>query len=107
VWGYATNTYINKLQTFQNKFLCTITKLPRAKPSLALLEQTGMPLIRSYTKKLKGRFHANNCQNFGSYLTVNALCKLVTKTKQLRAVICENWKENIKTLFLCVTEDSL
>jgi hypothetical protein len=52
VWGYAANTYINKLQTFQNKVLRIITKLPRVTPIVTLHEQTGMPLIRSYITKL-------------------------------------------------------
>jgi hypothetical protein len=52
VWGYAANTYINKLQTFQNKVLRIITKLPRVAPIVTLHEQTGMPLIRSHIKKL-------------------------------------------------------
>jgi hypothetical protein len=42
--GYAANTYINKLQTFQNKVLRIITKLPRVKPIVTLHEQKGMPL---------------------------------------------------------------
>jgi hypothetical protein len=43
---------MNKLQTFQNKVLRIITKLPRVTPILTLHEQTGMPLIRSHIRKL-------------------------------------------------------
>jgi hypothetical protein len=52
VWGYAAKTYINKLQTFQNKVIGIITKLPRVTPIGTLHEQTGMPLIRSHIRKL-------------------------------------------------------
>jgi hypothetical protein len=38
VWGYAANTYINILQTFQNKVLRIITKLPRVTPITTLHE---------------------------------------------------------------------
>jgi hypothetical protein len=51
VWGYAAKTHTNKLQTFQNKVLRIITKLPRVTPILTLHEQTGMPLI-SHIRKL-------------------------------------------------------
>jgi hypothetical protein len=40
VWGYAAKTYMNKLQTFQNKVLRIITQLPRVTPILTLHEQT-------------------------------------------------------------------
>jgi hypothetical protein len=46
--GYAAKTHINQLQTFQNKVLRIITKLPIA----TLHEQTGMPLIKSHFKRL-------------------------------------------------------
>jgi hypothetical protein len=52
VWGYAANTHINKLQTFQTKVLRIITKLPRVTPLVTLHEETGMSLIRSHIKKL-------------------------------------------------------
>jgi hypothetical protein len=52
VWGYAAKTHMNKLQTFQNKVLRIITKLPRVTPILTLHEQRGMPLIRSHIRKL-------------------------------------------------------
>jgi hypothetical protein len=52
VWSYAANTYINKLQTFQNKVLRIITKLPRVMPTATLQKRTGMPLIRNYITKL-------------------------------------------------------
>jgi hypothetical protein len=52
VWVYAANTYINKLQTFQNKVLRIITKLPRVTPIVILHEQTGMSLIRRHIEKL-------------------------------------------------------
>jgi hypothetical protein len=45
-------TYINKLETFQNKVLRILTKLPRVTPIVTLHEQTRMSLIRSHTKKL-------------------------------------------------------
>jgi hypothetical protein len=53
-WGSAANTYIlvNKLQTFQNKVLRIITKLPRVTPIAVLHEQTGMSLIRRHFKKM-------------------------------------------------------
>jgi hypothetical protein len=52
VWGNAANTYINKLQTFQNKVLRLITKLPRVTPIVTLHEQTGMPLMGRHIKML-------------------------------------------------------
>jgi hypothetical protein len=52
VWGYAANTHINKLQTFQNKVLRITKKLPRVTPLVTLHEQTGTWLIRSHIKKL-------------------------------------------------------
>jgi hypothetical protein len=52
VWGYAAKTYKNKLQTFQNKVLRIITKLPRITPITALHEQAGMSLIKSNFKRL-------------------------------------------------------
>jgi hypothetical protein len=52
VWGYAANTYLNKLQTFQNKVRRIIRKLPRVMPIVTLHEQTGMSLISSHIKKL-------------------------------------------------------
>jgi hypothetical protein len=51
-WGYAAKTHINKLQTFQNKVLRIITKLPRVTPVATLHEQMGMQLIRSHFKSL-------------------------------------------------------
>jgi hypothetical protein len=36
MWGYAAKTHMNKLQTFQNKVLRIITKLPRVTPILTL-----------------------------------------------------------------------
>jgi hypothetical protein len=53
--GYATNTYINKLLTFQNKVLRIITKLPRVTPIVTLHEQAGMSLI-SIIKRLEAAF---------------------------------------------------
>jgi hypothetical protein len=52
VWGSATKTHMKKLQTFQNKVLRIITKLPTVMPIIILHEQTGMPLIRSHIRKL-------------------------------------------------------
>jgi hypothetical protein len=57
VWGYAANTHINKLQTFQKKVLRIITKLPRVTPLVTLHEQTGMSLIKSHIKKLTKAFY--------------------------------------------------
>jgi hypothetical protein len=57
VWGYDANTYINKLQTFQNKVLRIITKLPRVMPIVTLHEQTGMSLIGSHIEKLTGALY--------------------------------------------------
>jgi hypothetical protein len=50
--GYAVKTCVNKLQTFQNKVLRIITKLPRIQPIATLNEQTGMSLIMSHFKTL-------------------------------------------------------
>jgi hypothetical protein len=50
-WGHADNTYINKLQTFQNKVLRIITKLLRVTPIVTLHERTGTSLIRSHIKR--------------------------------------------------------
>jgi hypothetical protein len=52
LWGYAANTYINKLQTFQNEVLRIITELPRVTPIATSHEQTGMSLIRSHFMRL-------------------------------------------------------
>jgi hypothetical protein len=57
VWGYAANTHINKLQTFQNKVLRIITHLPRVTPILTLHEQTGMSLIRDHIKEITQAFY--------------------------------------------------
>jgi hypothetical protein len=57
VWGYTANTYINKLQIFQNKVLRIITKLPRVTPIATLHEQTGMSLIGSHIKRLVRELH--------------------------------------------------
>jgi hypothetical protein len=56
-WGYAANTYINKLQMFQNKVLRIITKLPRVTPIKTLHEQTGMPLIKDHIKGIASRLY--------------------------------------------------
>jgi hypothetical protein len=50
--GLCCPTHINKLQTFQNKVLRLITKLPRVTPIVTLHEQTGIALIRSHIKNL-------------------------------------------------------
>jgi hypothetical protein len=52
VWGFAAPSHINKLQTFQNKVLRLITKLPRVAPIVTLHEQTGIPFIHSHIKNL-------------------------------------------------------
>jgi hypothetical protein len=52
VWGFAAPYHINKLQTFQNKVLRLITKLPRVPPIVTLHEQTGFPFIHTYIKNL-------------------------------------------------------
>jgi hypothetical protein len=52
VWEYVTDAYIHKLQTFQNKVLRIITKLPRVIPIATLHEHTGMSLIRGRIKRL-------------------------------------------------------
>jgi hypothetical protein len=54
---------MNKLQTFQNKVLRTITKLPRVTPILTLHEQTGMPLIRSHIRKLARAVYRKSANN--------------------------------------------
>jgi hypothetical protein len=59
VWGYAANTYINKLQTFQNKVLRIITKLPRVTPDTTLHEQTGISLKESHFKRLAWTLYQN------------------------------------------------
>jgi hypothetical protein len=65
IWGYAANTHRNKLQTFQNKVLRIITKLPRVTPIVTLHEQTGMSLIRSHIKKLTRALYQKSagCEN--------------------------------------------
>jgi hypothetical protein len=65
---HAANTYINKLQTFQNKVLRIITKLPRVTPTLTLHEQTGMPLIRSYIIKLTRDFYQKSAASENSQI---------------------------------------
>jgi hypothetical protein len=52
VWGFAAPSYIKKLQTFQNKVLRIITKLPKVTPTVTLHEQTGIPLISTHIKSL-------------------------------------------------------
>jgi hypothetical protein len=68
VWGYAANTYINKLQTFQNKVLRIITKLPRVTPIVTLHEQTGMALIRSRIKKITGALYQKSAGSENSQI---------------------------------------
>jgi hypothetical protein len=53
----AENIYTNKLQTFQNKVLRMITKLPRVTPIKTHHEQTGMSLINYHIKGLASRLH--------------------------------------------------
>jgi hypothetical protein len=43
---------MNKLQTFQNKILRIITKLPRVTTIVNLYEQTGMSLMITHIKRL-------------------------------------------------------
>jgi hypothetical protein len=52
VRGYVADTFINKLQIFQNKFPRKITNLTRVTPVVTLREQTGMSLIKNHIKKL-------------------------------------------------------
>jgi hypothetical protein len=52
VWGFAAPSHIKKLQTFQNKVLRIITKLPRVTPTVTLHEQTGIPPISTHIKSL-------------------------------------------------------
>jgi hypothetical protein len=66
-WGYAAESYVHKLQTFQNEVLRIITKLPRVTPIDTLHEQTGMPLIKNHIKGLASRLYLKlassyNCQ---------------------------------------------
>jgi hypothetical protein len=51
-WGYAVDTYINKLHTFQNKYLKIITKLRTVPPIKTFHEQTGMSLIKHHNIQL-------------------------------------------------------
>jgi hypothetical protein len=52
VWGYAADTYINKLQTFENKVLRIITKFPI--PIVTLHEQIIMSCMISYQEVSEG-----------------------------------------------------
>jgi hypothetical protein len=56
-WGYAANTYINKLQKFQNQVLRMKTKLPGITPIKTLHKQTGMSLIKDHIKGLASRLY--------------------------------------------------
>jgi hypothetical protein len=68
IWGYAANAYKNKLQTFQNKVLRIITKLPRVISIVTLHEQTGMPLIRSHIKKTTGALYQTSAGSENSQI---------------------------------------
>jgi hypothetical protein len=68
VWGYAADTHINKLQTFQNKVLRTITKLPRVTPIVTLHEQTGMSLIRNHIKSLAREMYQKSATSENSQI---------------------------------------
>jgi hypothetical protein len=63
-WGYAAESYVHKLQTFQNKVLRMITKLPRVTPINTLHEQTGMPLIKNYFKGLASRLYLKSASSY-------------------------------------------
>jgi hypothetical protein len=68
VWGYAAKTYINKLQTFQNKVLRLITKLPRVTPIITLHEQTGMPLMSTHIKMLTRALYRRSARSVNSHI---------------------------------------
>jgi hypothetical protein len=63
-WDYAAESYVHKLQTFQNKVLTIITKLPRVTPIDTLHEQTGMPLIKNYIKGLDSRLYLKSASSY-------------------------------------------
>jgi hypothetical protein len=100
VWGYAAKTYMNKLQTFQNKVLGIITKLPSVTPILTLHEQTGMPLIRSRIRKVAGAVYQKSANSdnslmkeIGHYdLIVTSICVpyLSRQVKSLRTATFSN-----------------
>jgi hypothetical protein len=62
-WGYAADCYTHKLQTFQNKAVRMITKLPRAKPVATLHEQTATSLINNYIKGLANKLHLKSAKS--------------------------------------------
>jgi hypothetical protein len=68
VWGYAAKTHMTELQTFQNKVLRIITKLPRVTPILTLHEQTRMPLIRSHIRKLASAVYQKSANSDNSQI---------------------------------------
>jgi hypothetical protein len=68
VWGHAAKTYITKLQTFQNKVLRLITKLPRVTPIVTLHEQTGMPLMSRHIKTLTRALYRRSAGSVNSQI---------------------------------------
>jgi hypothetical protein len=77
VWGFAAPHHINKLQTFQDKVLRLITKLPRVTPIITLHEQKGILLIQTYIKNLTTALYSRTAgsanthiQELGRYDTV-------------------------------------
>jgi hypothetical protein len=63
-WGYVAESYVHKLQTFQNKVLRIITKLPRVTPIDTLHEQTGMSLIKNYIKGIASRLYLKSASSY-------------------------------------------
>jgi hypothetical protein len=74
LWVHAQDCHTHKLQTFQNKVLRMIAKLPRAKPVATLQEQIAVSLTNSYIKGLATKLYLKppnsfNCliQKLGHY----------------------------------------
>lgn len=55
--GVTQPVQFNRHQTFQNKVLRTITKLPRVTPTDILPEQTAMETVGSYVTRIASKFY--------------------------------------------------
>jgi hypothetical protein len=68
IWGFAAPRHIHKLQTFQNKVLRLVTKLPRITPITTLHEQTDIPLIPTYIRTLTTAFYSRTAGSNNTYI---------------------------------------
>ena len=60
-WGHAARSHIKKLQTFQNKILYMVTKLPTVTPTRDLHEAAQIETIKDYIESAAKNFY-NSCK---------------------------------------------